>query len=279
MHSTVGKVIIGALMVGAIVLTGGAALGALPAMSAMLGSVGISGAMASVLGGAISMGAVGAVTGGLGGLATGGGVFKGATKGFLVGAATGGVMGGVGAMGMGADGVFGAGGIGGLGHGSTVAAEAAKSAIGQLPSGLMNLEGGAISDVATKAALQTAGNLGTTVAPTAAKGLMGSVAPELIKAGGSIISGFAAGKGAAAASKDQLMAQRAEADRYAFNYGYKNEYANPKKDLVPTSQSKWYDYEPMDYADGFNSSLLRSAMAAGKPGGKYQIINGEVVFV
>jgi hypothetical protein len=86
--STIGKIVIGALMVGAVVLTAGAALGALPAIGSVLGSVGISGTMASVLGGAISMGAVGAVAGGIGGMASGKGFFKGATTGFLAGAAT-----------------------------------------------------------------------------------------------------------------------------------------------------------------------------------------------
>lgn len=87
------KVAIGALMVGAVVMTGGAALGVLPSMGAMVGSLGLSAGLTTALTGAISTGAVGAV----GGFLQGG--FKGATKGFLMGAATGGVMGGLGMLG------------------------------------------------------------------------------------------------------------------------------------------------------------------------------------
>lgn len=89
------KVALGAIMAGAVVLTGGAAIGALPALgsASMLGGLGLSAGLTSALAGAVSTGAVGAVVGGL----TGG--FKGATKGFLMGAATGGIMGGLGMMG------------------------------------------------------------------------------------------------------------------------------------------------------------------------------------
>lgn len=89
----VKKVAIPALMIGAVVLTGGAAIGALPSLGTMLGGLGLSAGVSSALAGAISSGAVGAVVGGL----TGG--WKGAKKGFLGGAITGGVMGAAGMMG------------------------------------------------------------------------------------------------------------------------------------------------------------------------------------
>lgn len=92
----VKKVAIPALMVGAVVLTGGAAIGALPAIGTVLGKLAISGTLASVLGGAISMGAVGAVTSGAMAGLSGGSIWKGMKKGFVTGAVTGGVMGGLG---------------------------------------------------------------------------------------------------------------------------------------------------------------------------------------
>jgi hypothetical protein len=90
--NVVRKVAVGALMVGAVVMTGGAALNLLPSMATMVGGLGLSAGVTSILTGAISTGAVGALAGGL----TGG--FKGAAKGFLMGAATGGVLGGLGMM-------------------------------------------------------------------------------------------------------------------------------------------------------------------------------------
>ncbi len=92
----VKKVALPALMIGAVVLTGGAALGALPALGTILGSIGISGGLAAALGGAISAGAIGAGVGGLTAAVTGGNILKGATRGFVGGAITGGLMGAAG---------------------------------------------------------------------------------------------------------------------------------------------------------------------------------------
>lgn len=89
----VKKVAIPALMIGAVALTGGAALGILPSLGTMVGGLGLSAGLTSALTGAISTGAMGAV----GGLITGG--VKGAKKGFLMGAAAGGVMGAAGITG------------------------------------------------------------------------------------------------------------------------------------------------------------------------------------
>lgn len=105
------------------------------------------------------------------------------------------------------------------------------------------------------------------------------MAPELVKAGGSIISGFASGKAAEQASKDELKAQKAEYDRSAFNYGYKNIYPS-KKAMVPSSQEAWYQYAPLDYSMPESAGLLGAQMASKQNnGGRYQIVNGEVVFV
>jgi hypothetical protein len=132
--NVVRKVAMGALMVGAVVMTGGAALGLLPSLGTMVGGLGLSAGLTSVLTGAISTGAVGAV----GGLITGG--LKGATKGFLIGAAAGGAMGGLGLIGP--NGLLGGG---------------AKAA-------------GGIADIA-KAGGQAAATTGTSIAPAASSSL------------------------------------------------------------------------------------------------------------
>lgn len=92
----VKKVAVPALIIGAVVLTGGAALGALPAIGSVLGSIGITGTMASVLGGAISSAAVGAGVGGLTAAISGKDVWSGIKGGALTGAITGGIAGGLG---------------------------------------------------------------------------------------------------------------------------------------------------------------------------------------
>lgn len=112
----VKKVALPALMIGAVVLTGGAALGVLPALGTMVGGLGLSAGLTSILTGAISTGALGAV----GGFLTGG--MKGAKKGFLMGAATGGLLGGLGVTG--ANGILG----GGKAAVSTAGHEAAHAA-------------------------------------------------------------------------------------------------------------------------------------------------------
>lgn len=139
------KVAIPALMVGAVVLTGGAALGVLPALGTMVGGLGLSAGLTSVLTGAISTGAIGAV----GGFLTGG--MKGATKGFLLGAATGGVLGGLGVIGP----------NGMLGGGQAAAAKDIASSAAKSAGGLLQ------NSSLTSSILPTAssgGSLGATVA-------------------------------------------------------------------------------------------------------------------
>lgn len=82
-----------ALAIGAVVMTGGAALGILPSLGTMVGGLGLSAGLTSALTGAISTGALGAV----GGLLTGG--IKGMKKGLLMGAVTGGALGAAGVIG------------------------------------------------------------------------------------------------------------------------------------------------------------------------------------
>lgn len=91
----VKKVAVPALIVGAVVLTGGAALGALPALGTTLGGLGLSTTMTGVLTGAISGAGYGALAGGAVAAISGRNVWKGAMAGGVTGAVTGGVLGGV----------------------------------------------------------------------------------------------------------------------------------------------------------------------------------------
>lgn len=290
----VKKVAIPALMIGAVVMTGGAALGALPAMGTMLGSIGISGTLASVLGGAISMGAVGAVTGGLGAAVTGGNPWKAAQGGFLAGAATGGVLGAAGVIG--ANGVFGANGILGMGQGAGATPLGAGGAsimgpAGQaMPAAAQIAGGGGIPITAAQAHAMTAGVVGApaaagTAAATAGGGLgglLGANAPALLQGAGQIISGFSKG----AMADKQLNAQKeedqAEYDRISFNYGYRNIYDKDRKGRtiggVPTRQEQWHEYAPQQLGSP-DEGLLRTAFAGGPRQPYYQIVNGQVVAV
>ena len=289
------KILLPALMVGAVVLTGGAAIGALPAMGSMLASVGISGTMASVLGGAISMGAVGAVTGGLTAAIGGGNILKGATGGFLMGAATGGVMGGLGMVG--ANGI-----LGGMGIGPKASLEAGLLAQGKgIPATAAMVTGpGGLSPAAANALqpmgipahaswtvpraagqpLVGAGQAGqSTVGAAGAMGgrtsLLGTLAPELLKVGGQVLTGFSQGKMTEAQLKAQQRAERDEYDRIAYNYGYRNIY-DSKKSNVPCRQEQWYNYAPQDYTQPANS-LLQLAQLPNPTPRMFQIVNGQVV--
>lgn len=86
----VKKVALPALAIGAVVLTGGAALGALPSVGSVLGGLGLSPALTGILTSAAKSAAFGAI----GSALTGGSIIKGATTGFIVG----GAMGGLGAL-------------------------------------------------------------------------------------------------------------------------------------------------------------------------------------
>lgn len=92
------KVALPALAIGAIVLTGGAALGVLPSVGSMVGGLGLG----PVLTGALTTGAQGALAGAATSLVTGGDPLKGAVTGMGIGAALGGAgaaLGGTGAAG------------------------------------------------------------------------------------------------------------------------------------------------------------------------------------
>lgn len=127
---TVKKIALPALAIGAVVLTGGAALGVLPALGGaggLLGMIGISGPLAGILTSAANA----ALYGAIGSALTGGSIIKGATMGLVAG----GVMGGLGAA------------IGGPATGK-IAQTAAQSA-GSATSGLVPGAGDAAKAAAT----------------------------------------------------------------------------------------------------------------------------------
>tara|TARA_B100002003_G_scaffold213404_2_gene211059 strand:+ start:1 stop:876 length:876 start_codon:yes stop_codon:yes gene_type:complete len=120
--STVGKIIGGALLVGAAVFTGGAALGLAPlaggwagAAGSLAGSLGLTGTIGSAITGALTHAGYGTLIGGGLSAITGGDVLEGAATGALGGAVTGGITGGL------------SGTTGGLGSGLTETAETAAS--------------------------------------------------------------------------------------------------------------------------------------------------------
>lgn len=79
------KIALPALAIGAVVLTGGAALGVLPSIGALGSSLGLSAGLTGVLSSAASAATMGAVTSAV----TGGNIIKGATTGLVVGGALG----------------------------------------------------------------------------------------------------------------------------------------------------------------------------------------------
>jgi len=164
--NVVKKIALPVLAIGAVILTGGAALGVLPALGGtggLLASVGIKGALASILTTAASAATFGAV----GAAITGGNIIKGATSGFMAGA----LMGGVGAA------------MGGLGGTAQTAAQGAQQVSAT----------GAMTPAQAQAAMTSSGTLeaGTAI------GKMPSLVDTSIGLGGTgASSGLAAASGA-----------------------------------------------------------------------------------
>lgn len=283
-HSTIGKIVLGALAIGAIVLTAGAAIPAFGAALGMSGGIaatlGVSGTLGTILSGAVSMGAVGAVTGFIGS----GGKLSGLAGGFLGGAIGGAALGGIAPGLMGTAGIFGNG-LGGAASGVTQAAGGMSDLYG----------GGLLGEIATggvtTSSLGAAGaGLGATVpaAATASAGAGGGGLlsnPSLLMLGGQMLSGFSQGKAAEAEIEAQKEALKDKYDRTAFNYGYRNVYGEEGSD-VPTGVEKWYDYtnpalaQP-DFLTAYNAQrggiLGGAGYASGLVPTTYEIINGQVV--
>lgn len=238
----VKKVALPALAIGAVVLTGGAALGALPSLGAMGAKLGLSAALQGVLSTAGTSALIGAGVA----AATGKDIIKGATGGFI----TGGVLGGLGAV---------TGGLGGAAQTAKAGAQAAGStaaqgagtvaqAAGATAGTAAQAAGGAITagaapftanmaglgGLAADAAASTAGAFGSAI-PAAASGLASAAAPASVSplsSVGNVANGalkFIAnnpvpvgmalqGLGAGLSAKAQADAAREEREAIAKNY-------------------------------------------------------------
>lgn len=194
----VKKIALPALAIGAVVLTGGAALGVLPSIGAIGSSLGLSAGLTSVLSSAASAATVGAV----GSAITGGNIVKGATAGFV----TGGLL-------------------GGIGQAMPKALGAAKAA------------GGTVANVAasTTPAASTGFNVPIDGSPSFSSptpAAMGTGMPQVASGSGNVVSGafdflgknpmitgsLVQGFGQGMMAKGQMKAQRKAEEREAANY-------------------------------------------------------------
>jgi hypothetical protein len=196
------KIAIPALLVGAVVLTGGAALGMLPAVGSVLGGLGLSAGVTSVLTSAVTSAGWGALAGGV----------LGGKKGFITGGLLGAATGGLGGILAGPGGAA-----------AKAAGSAAASGGGLAPgvsAGLMPGTGAAAgSAIATTGAAGAAGAAGGAAAAGAAgsgnflTGLLSN--PTIV---GNAISGLGAGVSNKATVKASEKAKQAEIDRINGNY-------------------------------------------------------------
>lgn len=227
------------IAIGAVVLTGGAALGALPAVGSMLGSVGIHGALAGIL----TTAGQGALVGALGSAVMGKDILKGASTGFLVGGALGGVnaalagastVANAGQAATQAAGTTGA--SAGAGAGAAGASGAASTAAGGIGSGVassgatgagMSMADMGIQSVASQAAQQAAVQ---TAAQAANPGLLGVLSRNPLLAG-SLIQGIGSGLTASESRKAELEAQARRSANYA---GYQGVGSQPTVVSGPT---------------------------------------------
>jgi hypothetical protein len=184
----VKKVLPYALVIGAIVLTGGAAIGALPAVGTMIGGLGLSAGVTSALTSAVTM----AGWGGLAGLVTGG------KKGMLMGGAMGALSGGL----LGA--------VGGLG--GAVAPSAVAGGPGAMPFDLLAQGGGTAAAGAATSGPGIAGGGGLM---STLFGGQGGISGGLL---GNVLGGLGGGMGAAGEVKAQKEMMRDKWQHTAENY-------------------------------------------------------------
>ena len=258
------KVALPALAIGAVVLTGGAALGALPSVGSVAGSLGLSSGLTTALTSAARMATMGAATSAL----TGGNILKGATSGFLMGGALGGLgmlQGGtvpgasgpaVGAGQSAANGVNGSGIVGGgtaTPGGQAVTLPGTGATI-TLPGGMEMpaVPSQAQSTTATVLGSGGGGGLGT----AAASGVVSPSNPLAFLNNNPVLAGsLIQGIGSGLAAKAQYKAQRAQEEREAANYadtsalfkytpssGQKSDPANETATAIPYANSSFvYD--------------------------------------
>lgn len=215
-----------ALAIGAVVLTGGAALGALPAMGTMLGGLGLSAGLTATLSSAVTAagigGALGFVTGGK----------KGLLKGALIGGITGGAA-------------------GALGAGLNVGAGTLHAALPGAGGGFASIAPSVLATPALDtgiAGITAAAPAGVSAAASAA--LPGAFAPTVSAGGGGLLSsvlsnptligGALQGIGSGVSAKAEAKSQKDALDRRAANYGLLSsptDYGNLTPPTVDYSQS------------------------------------------
>lgn len=205
----VKKIALPALAIGAVVLTGGAAIGALPSLGSMLGGLGLSPALTGVLATAAKGATMGAVTSAV----TGGNIIKGATTGLIAG----GAIGGIGAA-MAPAASTAVTGTGIAGNAGNAAATVANGGQSYFNSTLGMIEGGAgAAGTAAASAPVALGGIGATQAAQVAAGtgtgggILGFLNQNPVLTG-SLIQGIGSGLSASAAAKDaQRERERIEA--------------------------------------------------------------------
>jgi hypothetical protein len=277
----VKKIALPALAIGAVVLTGGAALGALPAVSSVIGGLGLSSGVSAALTSAVTSAATGAGIGALGAAVTGKNILSGAAAGAGVGALSGGLLG--------TGGLFGAKVASAAADPLSIsgAAAANDAALSGLP-GFGGAVGAGTGSVASTVAAQAAGAIPTIapVAPAAAAapgaaqigaaatrgGLLGNLGRSLTSPTviGQVIAGVGSGIGQATAVKDAAKAAQAERDAISSNYGVTNGTYSGGGLLRTSSLS-----------DGSNRPTPTQRFDPRTYGGQYQYdqTQGRVVFV
>lgn len=256
------KIALPALAIGAVVLTGGAALGVLPALGGsggLLAGIGIKGALAGVL----TSAAKAATFGAIGSALTGGNIVKGATAGFV----TGGILGGASAA---------LGGAKGLGTAAASGSSSgASNALNVIDNGKIAAMGSGATGVTGAATTATQG-LGTAVASSglgssATAGLVGS-APVPSSGGilgwmnqNPVVSGMMVqGLGQGLMAREQAKQQERDAAQTAANYS--------DTSGLPQYRSQGNSYA--NASDVFNGAIYAGKRVTLDPKTGLKVVNG-----
>lgn len=224
------KIALPALAIGAVVLTGGAALGVLPALGGaggMLASLGIGPALTGVL----SSAATGATIGAGGALLTGGNIVKGATRGMIGGAVVGGIGAAMGPAATAANAASNAAGTAGTGAGTAIAP---ISASGQSVSALRAAGGIGSGGMSPLASPVLSSGLPSSVASLAPGNVASSAGGSLSRVFGmmernpmltaGLVQGIGSGLSASAQARDARRQQEQERASYDGVGDYLNQY-------------------------------------------------------
>lgn len=239
------KFAVPALMLGAVALTGGAALGlALPSLGGIATSLGL-GSLAPVL----SAAGTGSLVGAGGALLTGGNIVKGATAGFVTGGAMGGISTAL---------------SGGFSSAARAAAGTTAGNVGNAVNSAANTVAGAGAPAAaTSAASGSAGGLAQAV-PRAASGLVQAAAPTASGGGGFLGAMFrdnpiVAGQMLAGVGEGLLAGQASKSERKAMERNYSG------MDGLMTAEEVAYDGERPNAGDHFNERIRGAQRFAYNP--------------